>query len=86
MSAYDQCPGSERIKQPFPEEFKCSCGNVVEIWSDEASAICKQCKKELTREMLPSCMDWCSVARECVGDVKYKRYLENKERKQKKQK
>ena len=75
MSAYDQCPGSRRIKKPFPEEFKCSCGNVVEIWSDEAGAICKKCKKELTREMLPSCLDWCSMARECVGDVKYKRYL-----------
>lgn len=86
MSLFDQCPGSERIKKPFPEEVKCSCGNVVEIWSDETSTICKKCQKEVTKEMLPSCLDWCSMARECMGEVKYKRYLESKKGKKKKQK
>ena len=78
MSLYKECPGSARIKKPFPEEFKCNCGHIVEIWSDEASAICKNCKKEITREMLPSCLDWCSMAKECVGEQKYKKYLQSK--------
>jgi len=84
MSLYDQCPGSKRIKKPYPEEFKCRCGATVEIWSDETSTICKKCKKEVSREMLPSCLDWCSMAKDCVGDVKYKKYLKSKKQKPKK--
>ncbi len=81
MTLFKDCPGSKRIKTPYPEEVKCSCGMVVEIWSDEASAICKHCKKEVSRQMLPTCLDWCSMARECVGEMKYKRYLQSKEKK-----
>ena len=78
MSLYKDCPGSKRIKTPFPEEIKCACGETLEIWSDEINVICKNCKKEATREMLPSCLDWCSVAKQCVGDEKYNRYLQSK--------
>ncbi|MFC1631421.1 hypothetical protein ACFL1I_08300 [Candidatus Omnitrophota bacterium] len=81
MSLYKECPGSKRIKSPFPEEIKCPCGKVAEIWSDETATICKHCRKKLTREMLPTCLDWCSVARECVGEQKYQRYLQTKPKK-----
>ena len=81
MTLFKECPGSKRIKSPFPEELECSCRHTVEIWSDEVSAICKNCKREVTREMLPSCLDWCSMAKECVGEQKYKRYLQSKKRK-----
>ena len=80
MTLFKDCPGSKRIKTPYPEEIRCACGEVAEIWSDETSAICKKCKKEVTREMLPSCLDWCSVAKECVGEKKYKTYLQSKKR------
>lgn len=83
MSLYKECPGSKRIKKPFPEEVKCACGGMVEIWSDETSAICKNCKKEVRREMLPSCLDWCSMAKECVGEQKYRNYLQSKKIKKK---
>ena len=85
MALFKECPGSKRIKEAFPEEIKCTCGENVEIWSDENSAICKKCKKEVTREMLPTCLDWCSVASECVGGKKYKKYLQSKNKKGAKQ-
>ncbi len=78
MSLYKECPGSKRIKKPYPEEIKCPCGQTVEIWSDEVSVVCKKCKRELTREMLPSCLDWCSAAKKCLGEQKFKMYLQSK--------
>jgi hypothetical protein len=78
VTLFKDCPGSKRIKTPYPEEIKCRCGQIVEIWSDETSAICKKCKREVTREMVPTCLDWCSAARECVGEKKYKTYLQSK--------
>jgi Fe-S-cluster-containing dehydrogenase component len=37
--------------------------------------ICKQCGKTITRDMIPSCIEWCPAARECVGDEKYERLM-----------
>lgn len=81
MSVFKECPGSKRIKSPFPEELKCVCGKVVEIWSDEATTICKYCKRKISRDMLPTCLDWCAAAKECVGEKKYNKYLQAKKRK-----
>ena len=81
MSLYKECPGSKRIKKPYPEEIKCSCGQMVEIWSDETSTICKNCKRKLNRKIAPSCLDWCSMAKECVGEEKYKKYLQSQKEK-----
>lgn len=82
MSLFKDCPGSKRIKTPFPEEIRCPCGDLVEIWSDETSAVCKTCGKKLTREMLNTCLDWCSMAKECVGEKKYKKYRQAKKKRQ----
>ena len=80
MGVFDSCPGSKRIKTPYPEEIKCPCGEMVEIWSDETVASCKKCRREVSRDMLPSCLDWCSMAKDCVGEIKYRRYLESKKK------
>ena len=69
-----KCPGSERVREPYPEEIKCSCGKEVEIFSDEAETSCPDCGRRLTRKMPPSCLDWCAYARECVGPEKFARY------------
>jgi hypothetical protein len=84
VTLFKECPGSKRIKNPFPEEIKCNCGHTVEIWSDEVNAVCKKCKRRVTRDMLPSCLDWCSMAKECVGEEKYKRYLQSRRLREKK--
>lgn len=76
-----ECPGSQKFKHPYPETFKChSCGNEVEIWSDEFEAICQNCKKVVTKSKDQNCLDWCKFARQCVGDEKYENYIKNRKK------
>jgi hypothetical protein len=73
------CPGSSKFKQPAPENIKCAfCGEEVEIWTDEVEAVCPKCKNKVTRIGGQSCLDWCKHARECVGEERYNRYLQNR--------
>lgn len=75
------CPGSVILRQPKPELFRCqSCGSEVEIWSDEATRPCPSCGKDVFRAGTQSCLDWCRLAKECVGEDRYKRYGEMKTR------
>lgn len=67
-----KCPGQDdrNIKS---ETIKCpDCGYQAEIFSDEIKVKCSKCKGLICRERLPSCVDWCKVARECVGEKKWK--------------
>jgi len=52
-----------------------SCGAEVEIWSDEAVATCSSCKTTITRPGALSCLEWCAMGKECVGDEVYGRYM-----------
>ncbi len=73
------CPGSQKFKQPQPEAVKCgSCGEEIEIWTDEIHAICPKCKNTVIREQGASCLDWCKYAKECVGENTYNSYIQNK--------
>jgi hypothetical protein len=70
----NECPGSKEIRHPKPEEITClHCGTEVEIWSDETETKCKSCGKSVSREIGPTCLDWCAFAKECVGEEKYRR-------------
>ena len=74
------CPGSQKFKQPQPENIKCPfCGEEAEIWTDEFETVCPGCKKKISRSG-QSCLDWCKEAKNCVGENIYKRYLKNKKR------
>jgi len=67
-----KCPGQDdrNIKA---EMLTCpDCGYKVEIFSDEVKVSCSQCKNLLCRQRLPSCVDWCKFARECIGEEKFK--------------
>lgn len=78
----DGCPGSQKFKQPQPEETPCPfCGESLEIWTDEFQVECPKCKKRVSRGA-QSCLDWCKAARECVGDEIYNRYMESKKKKE----
>ncbi len=73
------CPGSQKFKQPQPETIKCtSCGEAVEIWTDEIKAVCPKCKNSVMREQGASCLDWCKYAKECVGEDIYNSFIQNK--------
>ena len=73
------CPGSKLLRQPAPEMFACpSCGEEVEIWTDETRANCANCGRAVLRDTKMSCLDWCKYGEDCVGDATYSRYMRNK--------
>ncbi len=75
----ESCPGSREIRIPYPEEIKCFwCDAVSEIWSDEVEIACKKCGRTISREMKPTCIEWCPAAKECVGAEKYERLMRGK--------
>ncbi|MBF0518337.1 MAG: hypothetical protein HQK92_01285 [Nitrospirae bacterium] len=72
----ETCPGSKEITKPYPEQLLCvHCGYSNEIWSDENEMNCKNCNALLTREMKPTCIQWCPAAKECIGIEKYERLM-----------
>ncbi len=73
------CPGSVRIKEPVPEFFECpKCASEVEIWTNENTRPCKKCGQMVSREQVPTCVEWCKHAKECVGEEALKRYMDGK--------
>ena len=64
-----RCPGSLTTTAPTPIERECpKCGSIVEIWSDEEKAEC-ECGLTLFKDKTPTCVEWCSAAEQCLGDV-----------------
>jgi DNA-directed RNA polymerase subunit RPC12/RpoP len=50
-----------------------SCGRDVEIFSDEKKAKCPGCEKVIIKANLSACVEWCSGARECLGEARKKK-------------
>lgn len=74
------CPGAERLRNSFPDEIPCACGEKVEMWPDEFEIRCPACGRKVERTVPPACIEWCSAARECVGDRLYEKYMEAREK------
>ena len=73
------CPGAKILRQPQPEMFDCpSCGEEVEIWTDEIRGVCSNCGQAVFREGTMSCLEWCKFAQDCVGEEAYDRYIKNR--------
>jgi len=73
-----KCPGQDKRKLKI-ETLKCkNCGHEVEFFSDEIKRSCPQCKDEVIREVLPTCIDWCRYAKDCVGIETFDKYMEDK--------
>jgi DNA-directed RNA polymerase subunit RPC12/RpoP len=73
------CPGSKKMRSPTPESLKCRCcGYEVEIWSDELRVECPHCKSPVMRKGLSSCLDWCKMGKQCVGEAVFNSYMENR--------
>lgn len=63
----DKCPGRENNLRA--KIVKCpNCGYGVEFFSDELKRLCPGCKIETLQEKLPTCIDWCKHAKECLGE------------------
>ncbi len=73
------CPGQDgRNLKVFL--IKCpGCGTEVEIFSDETQIKCRKCSTYVYREKMPSCIEWCSRARECLGEERWKQIQEKEE-------
>jgi uncharacterized paraquat-inducible protein A len=67
----NKCPGQDSRKA-LPENITCAnCGYIAEIFSDEIKANCPKCKNLIYRGRLPSCLDWCKAARDCIGEERW---------------
>ena len=66
------CPGQD-FRNLRVELYKCpKCGAEEEIFSNETKVKCPECGKWIYKEKLPSCIDWCASARECLGEERWK--------------
>ncbi len=72
---FNRCPGQDRRKAVAESIICAHCGYGAEIFSDEIQVQCAQCKQLICKERLPSCVQWCKAAKECVGEENYKRLL-----------
>jgi len=67
-----KCPGQE-LRQVTAELHTCpNCGYQVEIFSFEIRAKCYQCGTMVFKEAVPSCIDWCAGARQCLGEERWR--------------
>ncbi len=66
-----RCPGQD-TRNLRVELHKCpNCGYEVEIFSDEARVKCYRCGEVVYREKTPTCIEWCSAARQCLGEERW---------------
>jgi DNA-directed RNA polymerase subunit RPC12/RpoP len=71
------CPGQD-TRNLRVELYKCpNCGAEVEIFSNEVKVKCYQCGKMVYRERLPSCIDWCTAAPQCLGQERWRELTGN---------
>jgi NADH pyrophosphatase NudC (nudix superfamily) len=67
-----KCPGQD-FRNLRVSLHKCpGCGAEVEIFSDEIRARCQKCGEMVYKEKVPSCIDWCASARQCLGEERWK--------------
>ena len=80
-----RCPGLDTrfLKMGV---HKCPhCGYEVEIFSDEIRVRCPKCKRYVYRDKVPSCVDWCRYARDCLGEERWKELKERMDEQQEKE-
>jgi len=69
---YSRCPGQD-LRNLKVSLHKCpSCGAKIEIFSDELKVKCQKCGAKVYKEKVPSCIEWCASARQCLGEERWK--------------
>jgi Fe-S-cluster-containing dehydrogenase component len=46
------------------------------MFSDELKVKCHKCGEMVYKEKIPSCIDWCASARQCLGEERWKELRE----------
>ena len=68
----NKCPGQDN-RNIKVEILECpDCEYQIEVFSDEIKVRCPECKNLACRQRLPTCIDWCKSAKECIGVEKWK--------------
>lgn len=71
-----KCPGQD-MRRLTAALYKCpQCGEMVETFSDELKRRCHKCKTLVYKDKVPSCIEWCQSARECLGEERLKELME----------
>ena len=47
------------------------------MFSDETRVKCPACKKTVSKEEVPSCIQWCAQARDCLGEERWKELMDS---------
>jgi ribosomal protein S27AE len=73
------CPGQDG-RSLSVSLHKCpTCGDEVEMFSDEVRTKCRKCGNLVYKESTPTCVEWCAKARECLGEERWKALALNTE-------
>lgn len=72
----EKCPGQDKRNLKVECIICAACGYEVEIFSDEVKVRCPKCKKDICRQRLPSCVDWCKHAKDCIGKERWEQLKE----------
>jgi ribosomal protein S27E len=74
-----RCPGQDNRKITA-KPIKCpACGYINEIFSDESKVKCAKCSYVIREKCIPSCVDWCAHARECIGEKRWNKLKKKKD-------
>ena len=65
------CPGRDFRKLRVELHLCPKCKAEVEIFSDETRIRCRKCGEYVYRERMPSCIEWCASARQCLGEERW---------------
>ena len=71
---YSKCPGQDSRKLRVSLHKCPNCSAEVEIFSDEMKVKCHKCGEVVYRDKLPSCIDWCASARQCLGEERCREF------------
>ena len=67
-----KCPGQD-FRNLRVEVYRCPrCCAEVEIFSNETRVKCHKCGETVYKDKVPSCIDWCASARECLGEERWR--------------
>ncbi|HAM37953.1 MAG: phosphohydrolase [Elusimicrobia bacterium RIFOXYC2_FULL_34_12] len=73
---FDKCPGQSSRNIKVSIHICSYCGHEVEMFSDELRVKCPKCKQFIYKEKVPSCIEWCKAARECLGEERWQKMQE----------
>ena len=71
-----QCPGQDSRNLSVSFHLCPQCGKEVEMFSDEMRVKCPQCKTSVEKKTVPTCIQWCKQAKQCLGPDRWQKVME----------